>query len=217
VTAAEAVKALGHGVTLALDGGRCRIGTASSVVRVIGGSCEVLRAGTIPAAELSRPPLVLFVCTGNTCRSTMAEYSLRPRLRQAGMQWRTASAGTEAADGYPASSLAVRLLAAREIDATGHLSRRLTRELVDEAGLIVVMTQFHRRTVLKRFPDAAAKVRLLKDFDSRTRGGDVEDPIGGTSWEYARILDEIDAAFPDLLIALHELERTGRSGGEEQP
>jgi tRNA threonylcarbamoyl adenosine modification protein (Sua5/YciO/YrdC/YwlC family) len=213
-TAAEAVAALGHGVALALDAGPCRIGTASSVVRLAGGAFQILRAGAIPEGDLAQPPVILFVCTGNTCRSMMAEYSFRERLRQSGIGWRTASAGTEAVDGFPASSLAIRLLARRGIDGAAHLSSRLTRELVDEAGLIVVMTQFHRMTVLRRFPDAAPKVRLLKEFDSRSGGGDVEDPFGESSGEYVRILEEIEAAFPELVLAVHELERSDRSGGK---
>ena len=166
---------------------------------------------------MNRPPLVLFVCTGNTCRSPMAEISFRRRLKESGLNWRTASAGVDAPTGFAASDLAVETLAARRLDGRGHRSRPLTRELVDDARLIVVMTHSHRLIVQGRFPEAADKVRLLKDFDSRARGGDVEDPVGGTSGEYIRILDEIEAAFPELILTLHDLGETDRTRGKEKP
>jgi tRNA threonylcarbamoyl adenosine modification protein (Sua5/YciO/YrdC/YwlC family) len=217
VTAAEAADALGSGVALILDAGPCRIGAPSTVVRLVAGGFEILRQGALSAKELAFIPTVLFVCTGNTCRSTMAEYAFRERLKESGLSWRTASAGVDAYPGCPASSLAVSLLAKRGIDASGHCSRLLTRELIDEAGLIVVMTQSHLRAVLRRFPDAAPKVRLMRDFDTRAQGRDVEDPIGGSPWEYSRILAEIEAGFPELLLTVHDLEKADRSGGKEQP
>jgi protein-tyrosine phosphatase len=216
LTAGEALAALGHGVALALDAGPCRIGTASTVVRLVKGGYELLRAGAVPADELSAEPLILFVCTGNTCRSPMAEISFRRRLKESGLAWRTASAGVDAPPGFPASSVAEAVLAARGLDGSAHRSRALTRDLVDEAGLIVVMTQAHRMNVRRRFPEAAAKVHLLRDFDSRARGEDVEDPIGGTFGEYNHILDNLEAAFPELILTLHDLDQSNRSHGKEQ-
>ena len=213
-TCGEALDAIGPGVAAALDAGPCRFGQASSVVRVGVAGIEVIRAGVLSATALreaagpiGEPPLVLFVCTGNTCRSAMAEIAFAARLRESGIAARCASAGVAAADGMPASPAACQVLAARGLDGRRHRSRLLTAERIDAAALVVVMTNTHREIVRQRFPAAADKVVLMGDFDSRSKGRDVSDPFGETVDAYGRILDRLEAAFPDLLLAVHEMTR----------
>ncbi|MBN1671311.1 MAG: low molecular weight protein arginine phosphatase [Kiritimatiellae bacterium] len=146
---------------------------------------------------------VLFVCTGNICRSPMAEYLLRDRL-DSDAQWRVVSAGVLATVGRPASPAAVEALREHGIDMSAHRSRPVTEELVDRAQLIVVMTIAQKVDMMDRFPSARGKVYLLKSFDLSARDGDVEDPIGLPLEAYRRVRDKIDAALPDLLVFLYE-------------
>jgi protein-tyrosine-phosphatase len=138
-------------------------------------------------------PLILFVCTGNTCRSPMAEYLFRERYA-AGHGWRVGSAGTHAVDGCPASDEAVKALNEVNIDLRGHRSSQLTQALVDAADLIVVMTEGHRQNCLARFPSVSDKVRLLKHFDPKALDEDVIDPIGHALPVYRAVREEIGSA-----------------------
>ena len=147
---------------------------------------------------------LMFVCTGNVCRSPMAEYMLRRRLGT-DREWDVCSAGTSAGYGMPASGSAEEVLSEMGIDLAPHRSRPLTREGVDAASLIVVMTASHRDFIRTAYPDAAEKVFLLKSFDP-VGSGDVDDPIGMTADTYRAISDEIDRALPGLMAFMATLE-----------
>ena len=150
--------------------------------------------------------MILFVCTGNICRSPMAEYLLKHRLGS-GSDWQVLSAGTHAYDGMRGSRAAVEALKELKIDMNGHLSRPLTRELVDAASLIVVMTASHLAHLRAEYPGVIEKAFLLKSFRAGAgRGADVEDPIGASVAVYREIRDEIDAELPDLIAFMKSLE-----------
>ncbi len=114
---------------------------------------------------------ILFVCTGNTCRSPMAEAIARDLL--GGEAAAVRSAGVSAGDGYPATEEARIAMERAGLDLSGHRSRQLSRQLVDWAGVIYTMTDAHRAAVLALDPSAADKVMNL-DPD----GGSIPDPFG---------------------------------------
>ena len=146
---------------------------------------------------------LIFVCTGNTCRSPMAEGLLK-KLLGPDCGWEVSSAGVHAGNGAPASSGAVEALRMLGIDLTGHRSRRLTPEMVRTADLIVTMTRSHRDAVLDISPESEGKVFLLKSFGIAQCAADIYDPVGEALDVYRRVRDEIDAALPDLILYMME-------------
>lgn len=146
---------------------------------------------------------LLFVCTGNTCRSPMAEYLMRHRLGP-DVIWQIRSAGVFAADGMPASREAVAALAELDMDGSSHRSQMLTRELVEQATLIAVMTEGHKMQILQQIPEAKDKVFRLMEFADAASDLDVHDPVGGPISVYRSARDQIDSALVDLILYMKE-------------
>ena len=144
---------------------------------------------------------IVFVCTGNVCRSPMAEYLCRHFLAGDPL-WQVSSAGVFALPGAPASLEAVDALREMSVDLSPHRSRSLSRELIDSATMIVVMTQAHADEIKLRFPDVQDRVHTLKAFDKNATERDIQDPIGGSLETYRLTRDEIESALLGLLAYL---------------
>ena len=143
---------------------------------------------------------VLFVCTGNVCRSPMAEGIFRQATRGRG-DYRVISAGLGAMEGQPPSAYAVQALKELGIDISNQRSRMLTGELVQHADYILGMTHSHIDTVMMLYPMAAEKTFLLREFDETLDQfeKDISDPIGGSYEVYLNCRDQIEQGIVTLL------------------
>jgi protein-tyrosine phosphatase len=131
---------------------------------------------------------VLLVCTGNTCRSPMAEGILRSLLTpDLDSQVTVTSAGTGAVEGVPAAPHAIETTAARGIDIRGHRSRALTATLLRESDLVLGMEPGHLARAAELAPDVRDRIHMITERGAEPRGeadAGIHDPIGGGSDEY---------------------------------
>ena len=184
-------------IDLLLDGGATRYRKGSTVVAFDGEEYTVVRAGVYDARKIARMTrrMILFVCTGNTCRSPMAAGLAKRLLAEqldcelgqlSRLGQEVLSAGVSAAAGAPASRHAVSAAAGRRADIEKHRTKTLTNELINAADLIWCMTRQHVEEVISAVPDAAGKTSLLDVT------GDIADPIGGDAGVYERTAGRIE-------------------------
>ena len=147
--------------------------------------------------------VIMFVCTGNLCRSPMAEGLLRQKLadEELDTRHRVSSTGTWAVEGRHASEHAITVMEERGVDISAHIARTITARDVAEADLILVMSREHQQIINNTWPQYNWKIYRLSEMAGKRK--DIPDPYGGPIGEYRTtaktIEDYIDRGFQRIL------------------
>ncbi len=200
------MQTLGESIALGIDHGAPLDGRASMVLSLPRtGGYRILREGDIDSdilkAELNLK--ICFVCTGNTCRSPLAESMFRKLIEERDLKgaspvsYTIASAGTGAAYGAPPSDNSYAVAMARGLDISGHLSQPISTSLLVECDLIVTMTSAQRDLLVNVLPECQDRVRPLALGEQ-----DIADPFGGDLAAYRECADELER---HLTLLLEEL------------
>jgi len=144
---------------------------------------------------------ILFVCTGNVCRSPMAEGLFRSMVAGEDGDWEIRSAGIATGGGQPPSAHTLSILKENHIDLSGNRSQAINTELVNSASHILAMSASHLYTLDAVFPQAAEKTFLMTEFctEDSIRGQDIPDPIGGGLAAYTEVRDMLMETLPSII------------------
>jgi protein-tyrosine phosphatase len=205
VTLRQAVESAGPAIDLAIDDAPCQFRQPATAVEVRGADWRIVREGAISAEQLRQQlaRVLVFICTGNTCRSPLAEVICKKLLgERLGCRpdelpvrgWLVLSAGLAAGAGMPAADEAVAVAEALGADLTAHQSRPLWPDLVARADYLVAMTPDHVRAILAHYPAGAVRPRLLDPA-----GSAVADPIGQPREVYEECARQLTAHIERLL------------------
>jgi len=192
LNAQDVLRAFDGRIDAVVDGGPATLGKSSTVIRLKGKTFEVLRPGAFSETLLRRASntVLLFVCSGNSCRSPMAEAMARRMLAERlnvppeeieEHGYAVMSGGVVGGFASPASGEAIEVMREMGVDISNHLSQTITRQMVEHADRVFVMTPDQMDQVLRIAPGATGRVSLLD-----VKGRPVTDPHGGDREAYRR-------------------------------
>ena len=196
-TGDEVLADLDGKIDLLIDAGQTKLGTASTIVKFAPeGGYEILRDGVYEHQTIERMmrKQILFVCSGNTCRSPMAEGLAKAEIARrlgcevdqiAGRGFSVISAGSMSFGGSPATLEAVTVAKEMGAQIGDHSSQSITAELINESDLVFCMARHHGEAVLALSPQAGERMEPL---DSQ---GEITDPIGGGVAVYRQTAEQI--------------------------
>ena len=149
---------------------------------------------------------ILLICTGNTCRSTMAEGIMKCIINDKDLDIEVSSAGVSAIEGDKASSNAVLVLKEYGIDLNTHRAKQVTDKMLNEVDLVLTMTKQHKDVLLRSFKDLEDKIYTIKEFTKEglsNKSMDIIDPFGGNYDVYKSCSREIEIEVQKVLDILN--------------
>jgi protein-tyrosine phosphatase len=205
----QAFEQIGEFVDIVINAGTCKYEKSSTVAQISPAGLKILRIGAYSERQIRKMYNVsmLFVCSGNTCRSPMAEGLARKKIAEKlgcnidqleDMGYKIESAGVFAVKGFAASDGSIRFCASKGVDISHHQSQRLTVEKIKNADYIFAMSNGHKDAIIQLCPEAEQKSMLLKD------GEEISDPIGGDYEAYAACGQMIEEAVNERIIQLFQ-------------